>query len=107
MSEVITFDSESPGVARLAGPLTIDTCTGLYHQLERHREKGIEIDILDLGEVTRVDSVGLALLLEWQSRRMAEGGRLRMENAPSGLIHLAKLSNAIDLLEVSGKGQDE
>ncbi|MBT8039610.1 MAG: STAS domain-containing protein [Xanthomonadales bacterium] len=103
MSEEITFDSESPGVVRLAGPLTIDTCTRLFHQMEHHRERGIAIDILDLGDVTRVDSAGLALLLEWQSRRTAEGGRLRMKNAPSGLIHLAKLGNAVDLLEVSGK----
>lgn len=103
MTEVISFDTESPGVVRLAGPLTFTTCTGLYRKMERRLQRGEAIDMLDLDAVTRVDSAGLALLLEWQARRVAEGGRLRMENAPPGLIQLARLSNAVDLLEVTGK----
>jgi ABC-type transporter Mla MlaB component len=43
------------------------------------------------------------LLLEWQSRAHARGGQLVLDNAPAGLLRLARLCEADDLLNLSGR----
>lgn len=89
------------GVARLSGELTFATVTGLYTQMESaSRNDGIPSQV-DLGGVTKIDSAGLALLLEWQSRfrkqtRSASDapGRIEITNPPGALLKIARLCDA-------------
>lgn len=57
-----------------------------------------EIEI-DLAQVTRSDSAGLALLLEWVLSAREAGRRLRYRNVPPAIASLAGMSDVAELLE--------
>ena len=57
---------------------------------------------IDLSGVTKVDSAGLALLLEWQAQSNASNETLTMTGAPASLLRLAKLCGAMKLINLSG-----
>ena len=105
MTEECTLEFDDNGVARLCGPLTFATCAQLFKTIEERKRRGPPTSTLDLEEVTRVDSAGLALLLELQARHVKAGQHLRMRNAPPGLIQLARLGNATELLDLSARGE--
>jgi phospholipid transport system transporter-binding protein len=65
------------------------------------------VEQIDLAGVTTIDSAGLALLLEWQSRAHAAGRELTVRNAPDGLLRLARLCEAVDLLNLSGREPEQ
>jgi ABC-type transporter Mla MlaB component len=89
--------------AVISGALTFDTAPGLYEDMAAHIPNGALPASLDLSEVTTVDSAGLALLLEWQAMRNQQGASLVITGAPSSLVSLAQLCEAIDLLNLSGR----
>ena len=53
---------------------------------------------MNLGEVTRVDSAGLALLLEWLRLARSEGRAMRFTALPDKLLAIARLSGVDGLL---------
>jgi len=59
---------------------------------------------VDLAGVERVDSAGLALLLEWSVRARGAGRTLRYRHAPVALAALAGISEVEELLEPAGAG---
>jgi phospholipid transport system transporter-binding protein len=93
------------GRASLTGPLTFETVARLFRTLEKGPPGAAQIGQVDLAGVSAIDSAGLALLLEWQSRAQSLGGRLAVHNAPENLLRLARLCEAVDLLDISGRGQ--
>jgi phospholipid transport system transporter-binding protein len=94
------------GSARLTGELTFNSTPALFRVVEKFTHDGQNIDILDLQEVSRVDSSGLALLLEWQARALSGDRKLRILNAPASLLQLAQLCEAGDLLDLEGRKPD-
>lgn len=81
----------------LSGPLTFDT-VGQHYRESIGRFSSQDTSAVNLENVDRVDSAGLALLLEWQSAARQNGGELSIRNAPSDLLRLAALAEASDLL---------
>ncbi len=59
---------------------------------------------VDLARVTRADSAGLALLIEWSLAARAAGRSLRYCNVPSAVASLAGISDVAELLSPSGGG---
>ncbi|MBI2993733.1 MAG: STAS domain-containing protein [Gammaproteobacteria bacterium] len=57
---------------------------------------------LDLSGVTRANSAGLALLLEWQGRARRAGQPFSLRNLPAGLINLARISELEEVLPLDG-----
>lgn len=98
---VIEFDDGN--CAFISGALTFDTAPGLYEEMAAYIRDGALPNSLDLSAVTTVDSAGLALLLEWQAVRNKHGASLKITGAPSSLVSLAQLCEAIDLLNLSGR----
>jgi len=103
MSEEYTLEWQADGGVRLSGCLTFRTCAALFEELERHGDIDTGGGPIDLSAVEQVDSAGLALLLEWQARQKTGGRRLAIVNAPAGLLRLARLADAADLLNLSGR----
>lgn len=103
MSEECTLELGPGGQARLGGRLTFETCTRLYHSMEKQLESGETVKQIDLSTVSEVDSAGLALLLEWQAVSKLSGNSLVLTSAPDSLLQLAKLCLAVELLELSGR----
>jgi len=58
--------------------------------------------VIDCGGVTRADSAGLAVLLDWLAwgRRKSRG--MTLENLPPSLVAIAKISEVDELLTATG-----
>lgn len=97
------LETAGDGGASLAGPLTFETVARLFRAMEKSAAGEPPPEQIDLAGVTTIDSAGLALLLEWQSRARAAGRELTVRNAPDGLLRLARLCEAMDLLNISGR----
>ena len=91
------------GSACFRGPLTFETVPGLFRDLEERVKREAPVECIDLAKVTASDSAALALLLEWQARARADGRELAVRNAPGGLLRLARLCEAVDLLNLTGR----
>ena len=100
MSSVSPLLTEaSPGRYRLAGELTLGT-VGPLRDAGRALfalRQGDELHV-DLGGVTRADSAGLALLVDWLAWAKGAGRRLSFSRLPAELLALARLSELDSLL---------
>jgi phospholipid transport system transporter-binding protein len=89
------------GRVGIAGPLDFSTVEALLPQL-----LGLLDDsgpwLLDLGGITRANSAGLALLLEWTDQARQRGREVVLANLPAGLVAIARMSNCLELLPVQG-----
>lgn len=103
MIETSKFSVDTDGLAHITGPLTLDTVSSVFRQAEEAVSDGRTVSDLDLKNVSHVDSSGLALLLEWQSRASRNQFQLRIRNAPEDLLSLANLCEAGDLLSINGR----
>ncbi len=65
---------------------------------------GLERVEVDLARVERVDSAGLALLLEWSLSARAAGQALRYLNVPPAIASLAGISDVAELFAPSAAG---
>lgn len=99
MTEECTLEIDGV-TAHLRGALAFGSAGLLFREMEQKRAEGANPDRIDLSGVSSVDSAGLALLLEWQA---AAGGSLSMTGAPSSLVQLARLSEATELLKLTGR----
>jgi len=89
------------GTVQISGEMTFSTTAQLYREFEDNlRGDGPEL-IIDLGQVDRADSSGLALLLEWQAMASRQKRTLHISNAPHNLLSLSKLCEADTLLDIS------
>ena len=57
------------GIAQLSGDLTFATVTGLYDRMNHLSASNGMPGSIDLANTGRIDSAGLALLLEWPNER--------------------------------------
>jgi phospholipid transport system transporter-binding protein len=103
MTESNQFSLDPDGHATVKGELTLDTVSKVFRQGELAASQGQHILDVNLAAVSRVDSSGLALLLEWQSWAHRGGRIMRIRNAPPGLLSLTKLCEASDLMEFEGR----
>lgn len=91
---------EDGGVCRLTGVLDFTTVPGLIRDIAGLFTRPRKLTV-DLGGVTRVDSAGLALLLEMQ-RLAGEGGcSLTLQHAPKSLRNLIHISELDPILHVA------
>jgi phospholipid transport system transporter-binding protein len=107
MNQSSAFSVNPSGLARVSGPLTLDTVAAIYGLAKAEAAQGRYFDDLDLDAVSNVDSSGLALLLEWQSTARHAGRRLHIRNAPADLLSLASLCEANDLLAIKGRNRND
>jgi phospholipid transport system transporter-binding protein len=80
----------------IVGALTMDTAAEL---LATSADIALpESGVIDLQRVELVDSAGVALLLAWKRRALAEGKTVSFANVPTSLTSLAELYAVEDLL---------
>jgi phospholipid transport system transporter-binding protein len=92
----ITTDDES-GVLRLSGDMVLASVQGLLDQTEALLASE-QYSVIDLSEVTGVDSSGVALMLEWVEWARERGASLNFRNIPESLMKIARLSRVEALL---------
>lgn len=103
MTEECTLKFNPDGQVRLRGTLTFDTCAGLYRTMQSHLTTGHLPQDINLSGISKSDSAGLALLLEWQSVCQKAGKPLSVSGAPDSLVELARLCDADKRLKLSGR----
>jgi phospholipid transport system transporter-binding protein len=94
-----SLDAEgSPGRFGLAGVLTLQTVAAL-RIAGRSAFAAQSTDLtVNLHGVTRAESAGLALLVDWLAWAATNGRALRYEALPEALLSLARLSGVDELL---------
>ena len=80
-------------------PMTIANARALSEQGSALMDGGDLV--VDLGQVVEADSAALAIIFAWQRAQQARGGRLRVENAPAGVVSLAAMYGVADLISLS------
>ncbi len=105
MSDISIHTGED-GTIFLGGEMIFASTPGLYRELEnRFTQAGASRNI-DLGGVGHADSSALALLLEWQAMSNKLERQLHITNVPVNLLRLAKLCEADNLMDISGRDDD-
>ncbi|MGH8252958.1 MAG: STAS domain-containing protein [Steroidobacteraceae bacterium] len=98
MNEAATLRSAGEGRFALNGALTLSTVTALRSQ-GQHAFAAVAGDIVvDMGAVARIDSGGLALLVDWLAWAQASSRKLKFAALPETLLALARVSDVEDLL---------
>jgi len=77
------------GTIKVHGPLTFATVPGLFMESNSIIKSASETITIDLQDVSRTDSAGLALLVEWLR---AAGSHARFVNVPAQLRRLIDVS---------------
>ena len=107
MNDTASFHAGNGKTALVEGPMTLSTVTDLFEQAGGVFEGSSAPDEIDLAAVSRVDSSGLALLLEWQARRQKSGGTLRVSRAPEDLVRISSLCSAQELLHLGTRDAED
>ena len=79
------------------GPMTFDSVTDLWRQSEE-MFSGETVFQIDLAQVTRTDSAGLALLVQWMREASRQGARVELLNLPTQMLALADAANLEEAL---------
>ena len=85
------------GQFALSGEMTFVTCGDILRKSEVPFEKHTRIEI-DLAAVTRADSAGLALLLEWITWANHTVREIRFKDIPARISAIAQVTEVEDLL---------
>jgi len=97
-SPVISLDADS-NIIRVAGELTFATVNDVLPEAEKIFESTTNLDI-DLSDVTRSDSAGLALLVHWIRAAKNKKKTIVFHNIPSQMRAIADASSLNELLPV-------
>ncbi|MDX1698254.1 MAG: STAS domain-containing protein [Thiohalobacterales bacterium] len=88
---------------RLSGDLDFATVPALLGHRGAEMRAGSNIRV-DLSAVTRTDSAGLALMVEWLREAERTGLVMTFENVPEQLQSIARVSGLEEILFVSNGG---
>ena len=99
-AERISVSVPQPGTLALAGALTFHTAAQALAAGSRALAAD-GVTRLDLADLTRADSAGLACVLALAERASAAGRSLEVLNWPAGLRSLAEVCGAQGLFDVA------
>ena len=92
----LTFEADT-GLFRVGGQLTFSTVNDILGQAQALFEP-INTLAIDLAEVTRSDSAGLALLITWMRDAKNSNKNIVFHNIPSQMLAMANASGLVELL---------
>jgi len=90
-------------VIRLSGSLDFYTVPALENELDELLRAGQAITI-DLSGVSRSDSAGLALMIEWLKRATLANTELTLLNLPAQMQNITRVSNLDGILPLHRSG---
>jgi phospholipid transport system transporter-binding protein len=106
MSAAALVAGERAGVYRVTGSLTFETVPALAAE-------GAELDgddtplRIDLSAIDRVDSAGLAVLVDWLASVRSRGQDMVFEGPPAQLLAIARVSGVDGLLGFSDASDEQ
>ncbi|PID62728.1 MAG: hypothetical protein CSB44_03165 [Gammaproteobacteria bacterium] len=81
----------------LGGELDFDNAAEALASVITHIESQGDLTI-DLAGVSKSNSAGLALMIEWLARASKAGHAIQYRNVPEGLMELARVSQVDELI---------
>ena len=104
LSMQVAVDEHGVVTVRAAGNLDIYTIARLRQRMARHDLSDGRV-VLDVSDVTLIDSSGLGTLLAFANRARRAGSRLPLICRPdlADVLGIARLSDAFDLTIVAAK----
>lgn len=105
MSGLTLNEGRTEGDFRLVGELTAENVARLLPRAEALLVDAPSVRV-DLAAVTRMDSAGLALLVDWFGRARGEGLQVRFDNPPDQLLDIARVSGVDKILPFSRSESD-
>ncbi len=104
LSVHVTVDEHDVVVVRVAGNLDIYTIARLRQRMARHDLSDGQV-VLDVSDVTLIDSSGLGTLLAFANRARRSGSRLPLICRPdlADVLQIARLTDAFELRIVAGQ----
>ena len=102
-SNRVTIGEPSAGRVVVTGELTFATARDA-RQLGLLVLQGSSAErlVVDCGGVTRADSAGLAVLLDWLAWGRRRSRTVSLQNLPPSLLAIAKISEVDELLTATG-----
>lgn len=97
VADKVHIEQRAEGSYFLCGEVTFVTVPMLLRQGEDMFASAGEV-VLDLQEVTRSDSAGLALLVEWTRRARQHDVNLSFKNVAEQMLAMATFSGLSDIL---------
>ena len=91
-----TLIDSGPNDWQLEGELTFGTVSDLYHRGVALMPDGDLV--VNLANVTRIDSAGLALLVYWQRQAESRQFRIEFSGVPEQLVNLAEVADLGSLM---------
>lgn len=91
------------GRLELSGEIGFDDAARLLAEGDRAFAQSASVEV-DLARVTRADSAGLALLIEWSLAARDAGRQLRYRNVPPAVASLAGISDVSELISPDAGG---
>src|SRR5438093_8630349 len=94
-----TATPDGVAVVTLVGELDIDTSTRVEQELRRIERTGPPTIVLDLRELTFIDSTGLRLVVAADVRAREQGRRLAVLPGPSGVQRVFRITTLDERLD--------
>ena len=91
------LEQQSPGHWCITGVLSFDTVPALSERVEALFADGTRLD-LDLRDVQRADSAGVALLVEWAGEAQRRAVEIRYLNVPAQMLAIARVTSIDQIL---------
>ena len=92
-------DADESSLA-VAGEIDMSTADSFFEQARDLIDAGTSVLVLDLGEVTFCDSLGVAALVRIYKYGMAAGSRVRLVNLRTHVAHILEISGLDQVFEV-------
>jgi phospholipid transport system transporter-binding protein len=97
-----TISESAPGRVGVSGELTFATARNARQAgIVVLEASGANAFVIDLSGVTRADSAGLAVLLDWLAWGRRKSRAVSLENLPASLVAIARISEVDGLLTTS------
>ena len=98
----VAISESAPGRVVVTGELTFASAREARQRgvlvLESSRAERL---VIDCGAVTRADSAGLAVLLDWLAWGRRKSRAISLENLPASLLAIARISEVDGLLQAT------
>lgn len=85
------------GSYQLSGEMSFDTADRILKASEQAFQGHEDISV-DMSRVTRADSAGLALLLEWKAQANIRAGQIRFSGVPDSIRAIAETTEVTHLI---------
>lgn len=92
------LETAGEGRYSVAGELSFATVSELWRRSGPLLTGGEGPLVLDLAQISRADSAGVALLVEWTRQAREAGREIRFEHIPDQLLAIARVSALEEVL---------